>query len=151
MTSNRHQRHMHDVLVFLRQHLHQAGLRRLGHGQREHEPQGLMHDGSRRHEQRRMRLGPRPGQLLQTRQHDRRGRVQSQIGDLEVFDNVLGRVAPEAAGLDARGVVDDHFGSADFGDGLLQGGGELVVLGHVGAVGGYGSGWGGGGDEGCVS
>lgn len=53
--------------------------------------------------------------------------------------------------IDAGGVVDEDFRDAYLGDGGFEGGGQGSMVGHVGRVGVYGCGRGGGGDEGCIT
>ena len=94
-----------------------------------------------------MRLRALPGQVPQPRQQHAGRVVEAQVRDPEIQQHVLGAVLAEGAVLDAGGVVDDDFGTAEVGDGAVEGGGEGGVVGGVGGVGADGEVGGGGGDE----
>lgn len=85
------------------------------------------------------------------RQHHAGSRVESEIWNLKVHKDVIGSVFAEGSIIDAGGVVDKDFGDADLGDGGFEGGGQGGMVRHVGGVGVYGCGRGGGSDEGCIT
>lgn len=85
------------------------------------------------------------------RQHDASGRVETQIQDFEIDENVFGPVVAEASVIDAGGVVNDDFRDAGFCDGGYESEGERVLVSDVGWVGVDGCGGAGGSDEGCVT
>ena len=103
-----------------------------------------MDERRRRDEERGVSVGLRLGQGLQVRQQHAGGRVEPQGGDLQVHEHLVGGVLAEETVVDAGGVVDDDFGRADFGHGGFEGGGQGDVVGHVGGVGPYRGGGGGG-------
>ena len=110
-----------------------------------------MDECRRRDEERRMCVRASLGQCLQVRQHYTGGRVEPQVGDLKVHEDIIGAVLTEHSIVDAGGVVDEDFGDANFSDGLFEGSGQGDAVGHVGRVGVDGCGGGSGGDEGRIT
>ena len=151
LPTDRNQGHMHDTLVVRRQQLEQTCLCRLGHRQREDGRKRLMDERRRRHKKRWVSIRVRLGQCLQVRHEHGGGRVEPQIWNRKVFEDVRVAVLPELAVVDASSVVDDYFRSSQLGDGFLEGSRESGLVGHVRDVLVYGGGGGIRGNEFCIA